>query len=89
MSPRVAWCGGCGALQQVDQHWLAFFVDSDGRLIQSVPEKGCDLDYERPGTVFACGQGSALIIFERFLHNHTLEDMAYNVANLNPSEIRA
>jgi len=55
----------------VDKHWLALYIDADGRLVCAPPERGCDIDYERPDTVFACGQGSALVLFERYLHTRS------------------
>jgi hypothetical protein len=55
--------------EPVDARWVALWIDSDGRLTMSQPEHGCDLDYERPDTVFACGQGSALVLTERYLHS--------------------
>ena len=64
-----AYCSGCMRMQLVDAHWLALWIDSDGDLRISEPERGCDIDYERPDTVFACGQGSALALTERYLHH--------------------
>jgi len=69
--PVTAWCSACMRYERVDRHWLALYIDSDGRLITAQPERGCDIDYERPDTVFACGQGSALVLFERYLHTRS------------------
>jgi hypothetical protein len=56
-------------MEPVDKSWRALWIDADGDLRISSPEKGCDLDFERPGTVFACGEGSALALTERYLHS--------------------
>ena len=63
-----AYCSACMRDQLVDRHWLALWIDSDGDLRVTAPEKGCDLDFERPGTAFACGQTAALALTERYLH---------------------
>ena len=68
---RTAFCSGCLRTQPVDAHWLALWIDGDGDLRVTAPGRGCDLDYERPGTVFACGQGSALVLTERYLHTRS------------------
>ena len=65
----TAYCSACMRYEPVDTHWVALWIDSDGDLRVTAPEKGCDLDYERPDTVFACGQGSALALTERYLHH--------------------
>ena len=65
---KQAYCSACMRTQAVDVHWVALWIDSDGDLRITRPEKGCELDYERPDTVFACGQGSALALTERYLH---------------------
>jgi hypothetical protein len=68
MISKFAFCSGCICEQLVDAHWRALWIDGDGDLRITAPEKGCDLDFERPNTVFACGQGSALRLTERYLH---------------------
>jgi len=65
----TAFCSGCRELQTVDPNWRALWIDSDGDLhITALEHAGC-LDFERPGTVFACGEGSALRLTERYLHS--------------------
>ena len=68
---KTAYCSACMRDEPVDKHWLAFYIDANGRLVCAEPERGCDIDYERPDTVFACGQGSALVLFERYLHTRS------------------
>lgn len=65
---RTAFCSGCMRMEPVDANWVALWIDSDGDLLMTSPERGGSLDFERPGTVFACGQGSALVLTERYLH---------------------
>ncbi|QHN04397.1 hypothetical protein FTO74_14270 [Granulicella sp. WH15] len=68
-----AYCSGCMATQPIDANWRALWIDSDGDLLMSRPERDGDIDFERPGTVFACGQGAALCIVERYLHSGTFD----------------
>ena len=68
---RTAYCSACQREELVDKHWLAFYIDSDGDYVATQPEHGCDIDYERPNTVFACGQTTALVLFERYLHTRS------------------
>lgn len=71
--PTEAFCSGCMCVQRVDANWRALWIDSDGDLIATRPEFECNLDFERPRTAFACGQGAALRIVERYLHAGTFE----------------
>jgi hypothetical protein len=73
----TAFCSGCLRIEPIDKNWRALWIDSDGDLCISSPEHGCDLDFERPRTVFACGQGSALTLTERYLH-HTSFQLAHD-----------
>ena len=82
---KTAFCSGCMRVEAVDAHWLALWIDSEGRMTMSLPERGCDIDYERPDTVFACGQGSALALTERYLHSASFRlahDMEVELAEL-------
>lgn len=69
----TAFCSGCAGLQPFDAQWRAVWIDSDGDLVMTSPEKGGDLDFERPNTVFVCGQMCALKITERYLHSGSFE----------------
>jgi hypothetical protein len=55
--------------EPVDERWRALWIDSDGDLRLTKLERAGDMDFERPDTVFACGQGSALVLVERYLHH--------------------
>ncbi len=56
-----AFCSSCLCDRVIDHKWRAIWIDTDGDLVVSVPSKECDIDFERPGTVFACGEGCALV----------------------------
>lgn len=65
---KHAYCSGCMRVEPVDAHWRALWIDSDGDLRVSALEHS-GVYFERSGTVFACGQGSALKLIERYLHS--------------------
>jgi hypothetical protein len=67
--PTTAFCSAHLRDELVDRHWRALWIDSDGCLRTTRPELDCNLDFERPETVFACGQEAALILTERYLHS--------------------
>jgi hypothetical protein len=69
----TAFCSGCLRTQPVDRNWRALWIDGDGDLHITAPEHACDLDFERPNTVFACGEGSALALVERYLHSRSFQ----------------
>jgi hypothetical protein len=90
MIQRTAYCSGCMQEELVDKSWLALWIDSDGDLRITQLEKGADLDFERPDTVFACGQGSALVLTERYLHHRSFlhaHDDAVEMAALATAEV--
>ena len=66
----VFYCSGCGEIQPVDGHWRELRVSFRGNLVVSAPFEpvlgGC---YE----TLACGQGSALVLIERYLQSGTFE----------------
>lgn len=70
---RTALCSGCLLEETVDLSWRALWIDSDGDLVIAAPVKGGDLDFERPNTVFVCGQLCALRLTERYLHSGSFE----------------
>ncbi len=74
----AAFCAGCQTDRTIDRHWRALWVDSDGDFIDSMPERDCDLSYERPGTVLVCGQTCALRLYERYLDTgHVVNALQY------------
>jgi len=66
--PKQLYCHACMRMQTLDANWLALHIDGVGDLVLTKPERYGEMEYERPGTVLACGQGAALVLVERFLH---------------------
>ena len=64
---KTTFCSGCLREQPFDSQWRALWIDSEGRLVISQQER----DFERPEAVFACGEGSALALTERYLHSRS------------------
>lgn len=66
-------CTACGHLQQVDAHWRALYIDHSQRLVMTAPLLPEEINRQQNGAVFACGQGSALVLVERYLHCGSFE----------------
>lgn len=64
----MLFCSACMRMQPLDGKWRALHIDSDGDLVLTTPEKDGDNFYERPNTVFGCGDGAVLVLVERYLH---------------------
>lgn len=62
------YCDACMKMQPFDSEWKALWIDADGDLRMTDADREGTTAYERAGTVMACGQGSALVLVERFLH---------------------
>lgn len=67
------FCSACFQRHEVDARWRALHVDADGDLLLTWPELNGASEYERPGTVFACGEGAALQLVERYLQSGGFE----------------
>ena len=72
-TPLTRYCSACFRDQPFDARWFALHIDSDGDLILTRPVMEGAIEYERPNTVFACGQGTALVLVERYLHCGSFE----------------
>lgn len=66
----TAFCSACLRVEPVDSEWRALWIDADGDLRLSAPGRAFAPELDRDSTVFVCGQGSALVLVERYLHSH-------------------
>lgn len=69
------FCSVCDRTHEVDHLWRALHIDADGDLLLTRPERNGATEYERPGTVFACGEGAALQLVERYLQSGGFEHL--------------
>lgn len=65
----MAFCAACMRYEPLDANWRALWIDCDGDLRISRPERS----YDRCDAVLACGEGSALVLTERYLHLGTFQ----------------
>ncbi len=68
----TAYCTACDQAQPVDAHWRVMQITGGGTLKISAPFEPRPGDYF-PDSALACGQGSALVLVERFLHSGSFE----------------
>jgi hypothetical protein len=76
----TAYCAGCGEAQPVDAHWRGLRIDCYGVRISNpfLPELGMSYD------ALCCGQGSALILVERWLHTGTFVPAQAHITQPEP-----
>lgn len=77
-------CKACDEIQPVDGHWRALWVDAKGALRVS-PAMAVDERCFYGDTVYACGQGSALVLVERWLHTGTFEPAQAHIPQPQPT----
>ncbi len=65
---REVFCSACMRMRPLSQRTRALHVNLRGELTISQPEHMGIAEYERPGTIFACGDGDVLVLVERYLH---------------------
>jgi hypothetical protein len=80
----TAYCSGCGQAQAVDAHWRELTISSVGVLKVSPPFEPQLGDFF-PESVLCCGQGSALALIERYLHNGTFEPAQAHIPQPQPA----
>jgi len=70
---NTAYCSACAEFQPVDGNWRALWIDSDGDLRISALGRAENRQYDRERVVLVCGQGTALVLTERYLHSGSFE----------------
>lgn len=58
-------CAACGKDEKVDENWVGLRISAIGELI--IEHFPCNSGYEDV-CIFACGQLTALVLIERWLH---------------------
>lgn len=64
------WCYACGKAEDFDGNWFEVWLDTKGQCVLA-PVSNPDDHNEFRDEVFACGQLTALILVERYLHTRT------------------
>ena len=71
------WCHACQRVESFDPGWFEVWIDADGRFVAQPVLDPTDYHNQFRGDTFACGQGSAMVLFERYLHNRTFEPQSH------------
>ncbi len=77
----LAYCSACRSQQPFNATWRALHIDGNGDLRITRPEAAGAIEFERPDTAFACGEGTALLLVERYLHSGTFSLIDRHVAD--------
>ena len=65
------WCYACGKAEDFDAAWFEVWLDDKGRCVLTPVTNPVEYHNEFRGDIFACGQLSALVLVERYLHTRT------------------
>ena len=70
MSKR--WCHACGRPEEFDSAWYELSIDRTGACVtRAIGDPRIYDPLHLRNSVLACGQGSALVLLERYLHTRT------------------
>jgi hypothetical protein len=82
------WCHACGRPEDFDSNWFELWVGSEGECVIQPVSDPTDYHKQFRGDTFACGQLSALVLVERYLHTGTFNPPAQAapapIASLEP-----
>jgi hypothetical protein len=74
---NMRWCHACQKVETFDSGWYEVWIDNDGRFVAQPVTDPADHHNQFRGDTFACGQGSAMVLFERYLHSRTFEAQSH------------
>ena len=69
----LRWCHACCKAEPFDSGWWEAWIDSEGRCVVQPVSDPADYHKQFRGDTFACGQLSALVLVERYLHTRTFD----------------
>ena len=85
----MRWCHACGRAEKFTRGWYEVWIGSEGEFV-SQPVTDPDEYYKQfRGDIFACGEGSVLILFERYLQSRTFDPTPARAAEPEPELIPA
>lgn len=67
------WCHACCCIQEFNAGWYEVWIGTQGEFVSQPVSDPYDYHKHFRGDTFACGQGSALVLFERYLHTRTFD----------------
>lgn len=70
---KQRWCQACGKVEDFDDRWFELWIDSEGACrVKPVTDAGT-YHMQFRSDIFACGQLTALVLVERYLHSGSFD----------------
>jgi hypothetical protein len=77
---RQRWCHACGKVEDFDDRWFELWIDAEGSCrVKPVTDAGT-YHMQFRSDIFACGQLTALVLVERYLHSRTFDPVVFDQA---------
>ncbi len=80
------WCYACGKVEEFDGNWFEVWIDTKGQCVVTPVVDPAEYHNEFRGDIFACGQLTALILLERYLHTRTF-DLPVPAPDYTPDQV--
>ena len=71
--PVQRWCHACGRPESFNGGWYEVWIGTEGELVMQPVSDPADYHKQFRGDIFACGEGSALVLVERYLQSRTFD----------------
>lgn len=81
------WCYACGKAEDFDGNWFEVWLDTKGQCVLAPVSDPDEYHNEFRGDIFACGQLSALILVERYLHTRTFDLIPPPAPEYTPDQV--
>jgi hypothetical protein len=78
------WCHACQRVEDFDASWFEAWIGTDGELVLQPVSDPTDYHKQFRGDIFACGEGSALILVERYLQSRTFDPTPARTHSTDP-----
>lgn len=79
---KKRWCHACGKVEEFGDGWFEMWIDRDGSCrIKPVEDAGM-YHMQFRSDIFACGQGSALVLVERYLQSGGFDAPAVDLSQV-------
>jgi hypothetical protein len=73
IATQQRWCHACCRVENFDLGWYEVWIGSNGECVVQPVSDPTDYHKQFRGDIFACGQLSALVLVERYLHKRSFD----------------
>lgn len=81
------WCHACGKVEDFDANWFEVWIGSDGECTIHPITDPSQYSKQFRSDTFACGQLTALILVERYLHTRTFDPAPSTELEYTPAQL--